>query len=103
MRTRQHSHHDTRRIGSGRLKGWRQPLGLELLEPRQVLSANVLITEFMASNNSTLADGDGQFPDWVEIYNPTTQSVNLAGWHLTDDSQNPDKWTFPALAHAESS
>jgi hypothetical protein len=65
-----------------------------------VLSASVLITEFMASNNSTLADGAGNYSDWIEIYNPTSQTINLAGWHLTDESQNLDKWTFPALAQS---
>ncbi len=29
-----------------------------------------LITEFMASNDSTLADEDGDFSDWIEIHNP---------------------------------
>ena len=72
-------------------------LSLESLEPRQVLAANALITEFMASNGSSLVDGDGKDSDWIEIYNPTSQAINLAGWHLTDEATNLDKWTFPAI------
>ncbi len=68
----------------------------ELLEPRCVLNAGPIITEFMASNDGSLLDGDGKSSDWVEIFNPTSQTINLAGWHLTDRANNLDKWTFPA-------
>src|SRR5688572_20863195 len=57
----------------------------------------VRITEFMAVNRTTLADEDGDFPDWIEIHNGGAALVNLAGWHLTDNSGNPDKWTFPSV------
>ncbi len=50
----------------------------------------------MASNDATLLDGDGNSSDWIELYNPTDQAINLSGWHLTDDSTNLNKWTFPA-------
>lgn len=50
----------------------------------------------MASNGTTLADGDGQYSDWIEIYNPTTSPIDLGGWHLTDSATNLTKWTFPA-------
>ena len=74
-----------------------QALHIERLEPRLVLSSNPLITEFMASNDSTLNDGDGNSSDWIELYNPTAAAIDLAGWHLTDDSGNLTKWTFPDL------
>jgi hypothetical protein len=74
----------------------RRPLLIERLEPRQVLSSTPLITEFVASNGSSLVDGNGLSSDWIEIYNPTQQAINLAGWHLTDNAGNLDKWTFPA-------
>ena len=56
----------------------------------------VLITEFMASNTSTLPDEDGAYSDWVEIYNAGTNTVNIGGWYLTDDAANLTKWQFPA-------
>ena len=56
-----------------------------------------LITEFMAANVSRLADEEGDFPDWIEVHNPDNVAVPLAGYHLTDDAANLDKWTFPAL------
>ena len=39
----------------------------------------VLISEFMALNNFTLADEDGSYSDWIEVYNSSTNTVNLAG------------------------
>jgi spore coat protein CotH len=71
-------------------------LRVEHLEDRRVLAATPIITEFMASNSSTLLDGDGESSDWIEIYNPTGGPIDLAGWRLTDDAANRTKWTFPS-------
>ena len=72
-------------------------LRMERLEPRLVLSTTPLITEFMASNTSTLNDGDGNSSDWIEVHNPTVAAIDLAGWHLTDNANDLSKWTFPSL------
>ncbi len=55
-----------------------------------------LISELMSANTATLADEDGDFSDWLEIYNPDPAPVDLSGWHLTDNANQPTKWTFPA-------
>ena len=73
---------------------------VEPLEPRYVLNGMPIISEFMASNDGTLLDGDGNDPDWIEIHNPTDNIVNLSGWHLTDNRANLDKWTFPNLSQS---
>ena len=67
----------------------------ECLEPRTVLAANPIVTELMASNDLTIADGDGNSSDWIEIYNAGDEVADLTGWHLTDDAEEPTKWTFP--------
>ncbi|SVB04658.1 uncharacterized protein METZ01_LOCUS157512, partial [marine metagenome] len=38
------------------------------------------INEFLAVNNSSLTDGDGEAQDWIEIYNPGAKSVPLGSW-----------------------
>jgi hypothetical protein len=58
--------------------------------------ADPVITEFMASNATTIADEDGSYEDWVELHNPTAAPINIGGWHLTDSASNKTKWTFPA-------
>lgn len=56
-----------------------------------------IISEFMADNKTVLADEDGMFSDWIEIYNPDAAPVDLAGWHLTDNATKLNKWTFPSV------
>ncbi len=78
----------------------RNGLNFERLEPRIVLDGGPMISEFMAANASVLADEDGDFSDWIEIYNPTDAAIDLDGWHLTDRDNNPTKWQFPAYTLA---
>ncbi|MFO1476486.1 MAG: lamin tail domain-containing protein [Verrucomicrobiota bacterium] len=69
------------------------------LDPNAPL-ADVYISEFMASNgggqSNSLHDELGNSPDWIELYNASSTSVDLTGWFLTDDVQKPTKWKFPA-------
>jgi len=64
------------------------------LDPNAILTT-VIISEFMASNGLIL-DEDGDDSDWIEIYNAGAADVNLAGWSLTDDEDDLNKWRFPA-------
>ena len=67
------------------------------LEPRHLLAADPLVTEVMASNTRTLDDGNGLSSDWIEIYNAGDVAADLTGWHLTDDINDPMKWSFPSV------
>jgi hypothetical protein len=62
-----------------------------------IARADLLITEFLASNNQGLTDEDGIASDWIEIHNTGPGSVNLSGWHLTDDPAILNKWAFPII------
>lgn len=69
---------------------------LELLESRHLLAGDtLLITEFMASNDTALLDRFGDSSDWIEVHNPSASAISLAGWFLTDDADNLDKWQLP--------
>ncbi len=57
---------------------------------------SVVINEFMASNTTTQADQDGEFDDWIELFNTTATAVDLTGYTLTDDVTKLTKWSFPA-------
>ncbi|MBM3854276.1 MAG: hypothetical protein FJ399_14140, partial [Verrucomicrobia bacterium] len=72
-------------------------LSLTALAWGAALWATPTISEFMALNSSTLADEDGAFSDWIELYNPDPTAVSLAGWYLTDNATNKTKWQFPAV------
>lgn len=57
--------------------------------------SELVINEFMADNKTTVADQDGEYDDWIELYNNGTTDINLAGYYLSDDAAEPDKWEFP--------
>ncbi|MFV2069165.1 MAG: chitobiase/beta-hexosaminidase C-terminal domain-containing protein, partial [Pirellulales bacterium] len=69
----------------------------ERLEGRELLAGDLVISEFMASNGSTLLDNDAASPDWIEIHNRSSETVDLLGWSLTDDAREPEKWLFPQV------
>ena len=61
-----------------------------------LFSQEVLINEFLASNSSIVMDPDfNDFSDWIELYNPGDITVDLGGYFLTDNIENPGKWEFP--------
>lgn len=66
-------------------------------QPGATAPASVVINELMASTDHGLADEDGDFVDWLELYNPTAAPVDLQNWSLTDDPTQPNKWLFPAI------
>ncbi len=57
----------------------------------------VVINEFMASNGSTLADEDGDYEDYIELYNAGESKVDLKGFFLSDDYSNPYLWELPGV------
>ncbi|MED5587167.1 MAG: CotH kinase family protein [Verrucomicrobiota bacterium] len=72
------------------------PLYLLLATPA-IPQAAPLITEFMSANSSVIYDEDAQSSDWIEIHNPEPNAIDLDGYFLTDDPEEPDKWRFPEI------
>ncbi len=69
----------------------------ELANPNAIADASdLIINEFMASNDTALEDPDepGDFPDWIEIYNSGTTDVNLQGLHISDDLAELNKFAI---------
>lgn len=59
----------------------------------QVSLHRVLFSEVDAVNAS-YRDHEGDDDGWIELYNASADTVNLYGLSLTDDLDNPHKWTF---------
>jgi len=55
----------------------------------------LVINELMASNSSTIRGSQGQYDDWIEIYNFGNTAVDVGGMYLTDDLTVPTKWQIP--------
>jgi len=54
------------------------------------------INEFMASNGSSARDPQGQYDDWIEIYNYGSSAIDIGGKYLTDNISSPTKWRVPS-------
>jgi hypothetical protein len=67
------------------------------LEDRKMLTADFIITEFLASNDTSFVDPNGNRSDWIELYNKGTSAGNLSGYALTDDPSNPVKFVLPSV------
>ena len=58
----------------------------------------VVINEFLASNTIVNVDELDylDYNDWLEIYNPGEDPIDISGYGLTDDLKRPTKWKFPS-------
>jgi hypothetical protein len=89
---------DTRKRRSTLVRRAHRPATFEPLEDRRLLAATTpVISEFLAINDSSIQDENGNRSDWIELYNPTASDVNLDGYFLTDDAADMDKWRLPAV------
>ena len=59
-----------------------------------------VVSEFLAVNTKAPLDRDHDSSDWIELYNPTGQAIDLDGWYLTDDMDELEKWEFPPVTIA---
>ncbi|MCF8239385.1 MAG: CotH kinase family protein [Saprospiraceae bacterium] len=57
---------------------------------------DLVINEFMASNSITQSDQDGEYDDWVELYNNSTSPIDMSGYFLSDDVSDLTRWSIPA-------
>ena len=62
-----------------------------------VAHAQLVINEVCSSNFSNLSDEDGDFEDWIELYNSSEDTINIKGYSLTDTRDDPGKWECPGL------
>jgi len=58
---------------------------------------SLVINEIMASNRMTLSDEDGDYPDWFEIFNRSDKTVNLEGYWVSSERDNPFMWRLPEI------
>ena len=57
-------------------------------------SSGVFFNEIMAT--TTTANVGKASYDWIELYNATSQTIDLSSWGLSDNPAKPRKWQFPA-------
>lgn len=63
--------------------------------------ADMRINELMTVNTSTIKDEAGDYDPWLELHNLGPGTLNLSGYYLTDDTNNPTKWALPSQSVAD--
>ena len=87
-----------RRIAASGLSALLPAVTLTALPPMTAAAAGSVVINEVCTKNSTAAAADGQFYDYVELYNTGSSAVSLAGYGLTDDAAKPYAYTFPSGA-----
>ncbi len=66
------------------------------------LQAQVVINEYSCSNWAQFANSFQEYDDWIELYNTSlTDTVNLAGYTMSDNEDKPQKWEIPVSSVAK--
>ncbi len=65
--------------------------GSTITDTEPPVPLELCVNEFMPDNQAALVLDDDTTPDWLELHNPGETDVHLAGWSLTDDSEEQDK------------
>lgn len=73
-------------------------LAQQLRALRGRTAVHPVISEIQTANAGGLRDEEGEAADWIEIWNPTDEPLDLGRWALTDDFRELHKWRFPSLA-----
>ncbi len=59
-------------------------------------NAQIVINEVMSDNENILEDNFGETSDWIELYNSSSETIELEGFYLSDGADNLERWQFPS-------
>jgi hypothetical protein len=62
----------------------------------------VAFNEIMAKNDAAIMDQNGEYDDWIELYNTSNHRINLSDLYLSDNKNDKLKWRFPINASIDS-
>lgn len=60
--------------------------------------ASIVISEVCIHNDTAAYDDNGNYgADYIELYNPTDEPINLLGWGLSDKKHDLYRFVFPSI------
>lgn len=60
------------------------------------INKSIVINEVLPKNTQYGSDEDGEFDDWIELFNLANEDIDISGFYLTDSKKQPTKWKFPS-------
>ena len=60
-----------------------------------IAGGQLSITEFVADNDGSYLDSDGEASDWIELSNSGASAVSTDGLYLTDNASDLTRWMLP--------
>ncbi|MFZ5431848.1 MAG: lamin tail domain-containing protein [Bacteroidota bacterium] len=77
------------------LAGWLLFSGCETTIEGDTPYKVIVINELMPKNTRHGADQNGEYDDWIELFNLSDKDMDLTGVYLTDSKKELTKWKFP--------
>lgn len=65
------------------------------MKSEDTIPAELVINELMPVNSTVIADQNGEYDDWIELFNLSSLSVDISEYYLSDNKGNIRKWKFP--------
>jgi hypothetical protein len=66
------------------------------VKPEDKPAGDLVINELLPVNKTIVADQDGEYDDWIELYNLSTAARDISGFFLSDNKDHFSKWQFPS-------
>ena len=83
-------------IGISLYLGYRRNI-LNRYTVNAIMEYKLVINEVMVNNRNSIRDDDGDFEDWIEIYNKGDTPIILGGFGLSKNAKEPFYWVFPDI------
>ena len=62
-----------------------------------VKKGKLYISKIVTKNNTLQQDDNGEYSDYIELYNGYHYKINLNNYHLSDNEYSTNKWKFPNI------
>jgi len=66
------------------------------IKPADPEKSDIVLNELLPVNKSIVADQDGEYDDWIELYNLSSSVKDISGYFLSDNKDHFSKWEFPS-------
>jgi hypothetical protein len=65
-------------------------------KPDEPAESDIVLNELLPVNTSTVPDQNGEYDDWIELYNLSGSVKDISGYFLSDNKDHFSKWEFPS-------